>query len=242
MSPVLVRAAWADDADDLLDARLVDGFTAAAGQTRIEQCADEIVTLAGMGVRSVATTTDVRRSARAIARHIARAFPLASTSADREPDLVVDVESFTCGATEAQVIDALIGGLSHGRYRFRMTTATAYDSRTFRISLRPPAPGDRSASATSAAVMRARDLVNLPPSALTPRDLAQEAARILEPLGVRVGVRERAELEKGGFGGSWRLARDPRISRCSSSSRSGRDVLTTLSSAKASPTTRAVSP
>lgn len=207
MSSVIIRAAWVEvseaaaAATDDLDARLVDGFTAAVGQTRIEQDAEEIVALVGMGTRGVATIPDVRHAARAIASRIAQAFPLASTSADREPDLIVDVDSFTDGVTETPVVDALIDGLSHGGYRFRMTTATTFDSRSFRLSLRPPAPLGTLAATTSTAVTRARDLVNLPPSALTPRDLAQAAARMLEPLGVRVKVRERTELEAGGFGG-----------------------------------------
>lgn len=201
MNPVVVKAAWADDVDDGFDARRVDGFTAAVGEIRIEQSDEGVVALTGMGARQSTTVADLRRSARVVARHIAQAYPLVSTGADREPTLVVDVDSFACAMAETLVVDALVDGLSDGGYRFHMKTATTFDSRAFQFSLLPSAPDGVPRSATSEAVQWVRDLVNLPPSSLTPSDLAERAARMLEPLGVHVEIREGKELEAGGFGG-----------------------------------------
>jgi leucyl aminopeptidase len=57
------------------------------------------------------------------------------------------------------------------------------------------------AEVVGGSVAWARDLVNTPPCDLTPMDLAAEAVRMSEEVGLSMRVHELADLRRGGFGG-----------------------------------------
>lgn len=200
MSTVVVRAMYADDVDtEAFTARRVDGFTGAIGQTRIEQSGDRVIALTGAGERSGVSPERLARAAAAIARRVCAAFAVSDGS---DPvTLEVDIDSFAASADE-ETVAAIARGIAWGGYRFRMTGETTFASRSLSARARTSIPtawdrGERIA----AAVRHARDLVNLPPSVLTPAELARRARELLEPSGVRVVVRDAAELADGGYGG-----------------------------------------
>lgn len=200
MSTVVVRAIYADDVDmDVFDARRVDGFTGLIGQTRIEQSDDVIVALTGAGARDESSPERLARAAAAISRRVCSAFAVSEAS---DPvTLEVDIDSFSPSSNH-EAVAAIARGIAWGGYRFRMTGETTFASRSL------PARADASSldawergAHIAAAVRHARDLVNLPAAALTPGDLARRARELLEPLGVRVVLRDAAELADGGYGG-----------------------------------------
>ena len=200
MSTVVVRAIYADDVDaESFDARRVDGFTGQLGQTRIEQSGDVVLGLTGAGARAASSPERLARAAAAIARRVSTA--CAVTEPTDPMALEVDVDSFSPSGDE-DAITAIAAGIARGGYRFRMTGETTFVSRSL-----PAGAAGRFAEAwergarAAEAVRHARDLVNLPPSVLTPAELARRARDLLEPLGVRVIVREAAELADGGYGG-----------------------------------------
>lgn len=200
MSTVVVRAVYEDDIDtDVFDARRVDGFTGRIGQTRIEQSGDRIVGVTGVGARDASSPERLARAAAAIARRVSAAFAV-SEAAD-PITLEVDIDSFSASPDDEAVV-AIARGIAWGGYRFGMTGDTTFTSRSL-----PARAGVSSQDAwargarIAAAVQHARDLVNLPPSALTPAELVRRARELLEPLGVRVVVRDAAELADGGYGG-----------------------------------------
>lgn len=200
MSTVVVRAVYEDDIDtDVFDARRVDGFTGRIGQTRIEQSGDRIVGVTGVGARDASSPERLARAAAAIARRVSAAFAV-SEAAD-PITLEVDIDSFSASPDDEAVV-AVARGIAWGGYRFRMTGETTFTSRSLPARAGASSP-DAWARGTriAAAVQHARDLVNLPPSALTPAELVRRARELLEPLGVRVVVRDAAELADGGYGG-----------------------------------------
>lgn len=200
MSTVVVRAVYEDDIDtDVFDARRVDGFTGRIGQTRIEQSDDHIVGVTGVGSRDASSPERLARAAAAIARRVSAAFAVSEAS---DPiTLEVDIDSFAASPDDGAVV-AIARGIARGGYRFRMTGETTFTSRS--LPARPRASSSDAwerGARIAAAVQHARDLVNLPPSALTPAELARRARELLEPLGVHVVIRDAAELEDGGYGG-----------------------------------------
>ena len=221
MNRVIVRAVWASDVADRFDAWRVDGFAGEVGQTRIEQGEHGILALTGAGSRQQASVTGLRRAARTIARRIARVFALTADPAD-EPELLVDLDSFSNardgaardgaardgaardGAVwdDAVIQDVLSEELTIGSYRFRMISETDYISRALTVPHNAGrVDGSGGAHPVAAAVNQARDLVNLPAVAKTPRGLAIRAVQLLEPRGIRCTVHDEQELKAGGFGG-----------------------------------------
>lgn len=200
MSTVIVRAVYADDIDtEVFDARRVDGFTGRIGQTRIEQSGSHIVGLTGAGARGDSSPERLARAAAAIARRVCTVFALSEPS---DPvTLEVDILSFS-PSLDDEAVAAIARGIAWGGYRFRMIDETTFASRSLPAcaSAFSPDAWERGARVATA-VRHARDLVNLPPSALPPAGLARRARELLEPLGVRVVVREAAELADGGYGG-----------------------------------------
>lgn len=210
MNRVVLQGVWADDSNAgacaKFGARSVDGFVARPGQTRIEDVDGEVVCFTGLGSRASGTAADLRMAARAGARRISRALP--ARSPERAAvDLVVDVDSFLNPRTApaAALRSAVLAGASEGGYEFQMLDAVTHLSSTLGVSVRRPDGTAMQAPvlelALAHAVAGARDLVNLPASALTPTGFADRAAELLLPLGVNVARRDAAELEAQGFGG-----------------------------------------
>ncbi len=218
MNRVVLRGVWADDSGigsgtgpdtgtgSSFGARSIDGFAARLGQTRIEEVGGEVVCSTGLGFRASGNAAQLRLAASAGARRVSQALP--TGSAERASvDLVVDLVSFFdrgAGPAEAQR-SATLAGASEGGYEFRMLDSMTLRSSSLKVSIRQPDGGATHAPpfelALARAVAHARDLVNLPASALTPTLFADRAAELLLPLGVSVARRDAAELEAQGFGG-----------------------------------------
>ncbi|TFV80927.1 leucyl aminopeptidase family protein [Microbacterium sp. dk485] len=203
MTSVTVRGVWRDEVPEgNLDARLLDGFTGAIGQSRVEQAAGDVIAVTGLGDRERATAAGLRLSASAAARRIAAALPQHPEAAVSVA-LTVDAESFASTVDPDAALAAVADGLLAGGYRFRMTGARTFVSDAVPVASGELSgvPGWRRGSALGAAVNTARDLVNLPAAALTPADFARWAKESLEPHGVGVAVRDAEELVANGYGG-----------------------------------------
>lgn len=197
MNRVVVRGVAEDDArPGAWDARAAAGFTGALGQSRVEQHGDEVVALAGLGRRSQRGTTALRRAAATVAR-----------SFHAVEDLVMDVDLASFGASSTAEVAAVAEGIAWGGYRFRMTGAESYTSGTHAAIPRAHGAaglereGWARGEALGAAVNLARDLVNLPPSVLTPCAFAERSADLLRSRGLRVRIIHSDELRDGGYGG-----------------------------------------
>ncbi len=201
MTPVIVRAVAAEEVSAAAwDARIADGFDASVGQTRVEQHGAEIVAVTGIGPRVQADPGVLRDAAVAVARRL--------RVADSGATLVVDLESFGT-ASPAAAAAAIAEGLAWGGYRFGMTGPDTFESATLPMLLSGDAEGHPAevlqawerGQELGRAVNRARDLVNLPASALTPLRFAEHTKEMLEPSGVRVRLLRERELRAGGYGG-----------------------------------------
>ena len=202
MNTVIVRAVASDDVDpQAFDARAADGFTGMVGDTRIEQHGDRVVAITGIGMRGQAEERTISRAAAAIGRRLSR-----SVTAGREAASVtceLDLRSFAVPALSTEKATAqVVAGILAGGYRFRMTGETSFVSAQPLLAI--PAVRDagwRRGEMLAAAISSARDLVNLPASALSPEGFARRASALLEPEGVRVSVLTEGALIDEGYGG-----------------------------------------
>ena len=117
------------------------------------------------------------------------------------------VESVVTTLTELH-LEAAIEGLILGSYRFtefRSAKTAPKDPALARITALSTASGAKKdaarATAISAAVNTARDLVNTPPSHLFPAEFAKRAKALGESAGLEVEVLDDKALAKAGFGG-----------------------------------------
>lgn len=210
MRHVTLRALWTDDVEDgRVDARRLDRVVGGVGEVRFEENADgsELVALVGVGARHDASPEGLRRAARAAARRLSIAFPIADGA--NIPGIDVDMSSFTSLVPPEATSAALAEGLAFGGYSFRMTGEHTWESRIFPAVAGPASDheGWMRGTAIGLATSRARDLVNAPASALTPLKLAAWTEQLLVPLGVRVEVRGEKELREEGFGGITAIGR-----------------------------------
>ena len=122
-------------------------------------------------------------------------------------------------ATSPEATRAFTEGLLLASYRFALkspangqaekppatVTLLVPDGETSSLTAEPARPSAtspvRHAVATAEAVALARDLVNTPSAAKTPEWLASRAAGVAAESGLGIRVRDRDELEAGGFGG-----------------------------------------
>ncbi|WP_344285318.1 leucyl aminopeptidase, partial [Actinomadura napierensis] len=101
---------------------------------------------------------------------------------------------------EAVALGALLGAYSFDSYR----TGDGHKSPVGEIRLAAPAATDvavERARVLASAVNLVRDLVNTPPSDLTPEDLANEAERVARDSGLGIEVLDEKALVDGGYGG-----------------------------------------
>ena len=108
---------------------------------------------------------------------------------------------------EAVATGALLGAYAFNGFRGRTADQAKDAARTLVLATGPDVPvrAARSAVAHARAVADAmtltRDLVNTPPNALTPADLAEIARREGTAAGLQVSVLDDKALRKGGYGG-----------------------------------------
>jgi leucyl aminopeptidase len=136
----------------------------------------------------------------------------AARQATKEPVLAVEVAADLLSSPDADVAEALtaavegcgLGAYSFTRYKSKAPEAPSVERVLFGAAGLGEDEADMAIS-TGAVLVRAaslaRDLVNTPPQAKRPPDLADTAARIAGEHGLQVRVFDQGALEEGGFGG-----------------------------------------
>jgi leucyl aminopeptidase len=163
-----------------------------------------VLLLVGVGERAKVDAEALRRAAAAVVRQGRGSAKAVTTLAQALP-------ADPAGAIQAVTEGALLAAYRFDKYK-RAKQAEGNGSRPpaelASLVLYPGASGTRGlAGALAAGQVRAtatnmaRDLSNEPANALHPADLAAAAQRAVEGKGVRVAVKEEAELAAEGFGG-----------------------------------------
>ena len=191
------------DLDRALDGRLAEalgalGATGKAGEITklpaLGAVAAKVVVAVGLGGER--TAEDVRRAAGAAVRSLAGTARVAI--ALPSPEGAGPAEG-----VEAVALGALLGAYSFDSYR----TGGEHKSPVEEIRLVVPSSGADAEAAVerartiAASVRLVRDLVNTPPSHLSPEDLAGEAERVAGETGLSIEVIDEKGLVEGGYGG-----------------------------------------
>jgi len=150
------------------------------------------VAIAGLGNRSGATPQQVRKAAAGAARRLADRVEIASL-----------LHSAVDGSEKAAAEGFLLGS-----YRFNKYKADPSASKIQRVSFVDGSEGAlRNGSILAEATTLARDLINEPPSSLTPKLLAERAREIADVSGLEYAAFDEGELQERGFGGIMGVAR-----------------------------------
>lgn len=146
------------------------------------------IVVAGLGPRTKAGTTEVRRAAGAAVRGLSARETLAST---------------LHAATEAEgTVSAAAEGFLLGNYRYTAFKTDPHPSKVQQIKLLgADERGIERGTAIAEAVLLARDLSNEPPNSLTPEALARKAKEVADVNGLECTIWDEAELEEKGFRG-----------------------------------------
>ncbi|WP_067794292.1 leucyl aminopeptidase [Actinomadura formosensis] len=189
-------AAGADGLDRAMDGRLADalnalGATGKAGEiTRLPSLGAvtaKVIVAAGLGEDPSAE--DLRRAAGAAVRSLAGTGRVA-----------VALPAESAESVQAVALGALLGAYSFDAYR----TGDGHKSPVEEIRLVGPAAEEAAverARTLAASVKLVRDLVNTPPSHLSPEDFAAEAGRVAAETGLAIEVLDEKALVEGGYGG-----------------------------------------
>ncbi|MEV0664394.1 leucyl aminopeptidase [Spirillospora sp. NPDC050365] len=199
VAPAGAGAAPADGAhalDRAMDGRLADalgalGATGKAGEvTRLPSLGAvpaKVIVAAGLGEDPSAE--DLRRAAGAAVRSLAGTARVA-----------VALPASGAEGVEAVALGALLGAYSFDTFR----TGDGHKSPVEEIRLIAPASEEAAlgrARTLAASVKLVRDLVNTPPSHLSPEDFAGEAERVAAESGLAIEVLDEKALVEGGYGG-----------------------------------------
>lgn len=160
----------------------------------------DLLLVVGLGERGGVTTDALRRAAGAAAR-----------GAQRDATLAIAVPADAAAdATDAERAQAVAEGASLGAYAF--TAYRTKDDDLPRLSGVEVLAGDgtdakavqqgvETGTVTGRAVTLCRDLVNEPPHAKRPPDLAERIVSAAKDAGLKTAVRDERELARHGFGG-----------------------------------------
>ncbi|MEV3920525.1 leucyl aminopeptidase [Actinomadura coerulea] len=199
VAPAAAGAAPAEGAqalDRAMDGRLADalgalGATGKAGEvTRLPSLGAvpaKVIVAAGLGEDPSAE--DLRRAAGAAVRSLAGTARVA-----------VALPASGAEGVEAVALGALLGAYSFDAFR----TGDGHKSPVEEIRLVAPASEEAAlgrARTLAASVKLVRDLVNTPPSHLSPEDFAGEAERVAGETGLAIEVLDEKALVEGGYGG-----------------------------------------
>jgi leucyl aminopeptidase len=105
------------------------------------------------------------------------------------------------GGLDGERLAAFVEGLTLGCYRFTRATSPEPGPEVIELCGAPDAAAVERGRRAAAATVWARDLANTRSGEKTPAWLADQAARVLTPLGVEVAARDVAWLQEAGFGG-----------------------------------------
>ncbi|MFN8377289.1 MAG: leucyl aminopeptidase [Anaerolineae bacterium] len=182
-----------------------EDFTAAAGQTLLVYprgtLAPRRLLLVGMGPSASATADSFRRAG-ALAVQQARSLQVAALTAGYEGEIALPPQ---------ETAQAFVEGLELGAYRFWHYRTGLTAAQTFVVSDAALVTRTENGTAVQAGIVEgqiiargvnfARDLVNSPPSVVTPSRLGEEALALGSRLGLQITVLDKAALTKQGFGG-----------------------------------------
>ena len=166
------------------------GFKAALSEITLMPDAEgtQTIVIVGLGPKDRVSSAQIRRAAGAAARRLSR-FGAVTSRLHR--------------AIEADgAVRAAVEGFLLGSYRFARYKSSAETPKLETIVVEGADETKINAGRIVAeAVLLARDLVNEPPSVLTPMALAQRARAVAEHAGLECEVTEGAEVAERGFGG-----------------------------------------
>jgi leucyl aminopeptidase len=171
--------------------------------------------LFGLGKRDKATPDGLRRAA-ATATREAQKMRAAAITLGVNGEMPFDAEA--AGQAFAEGIE--LGAYRYHKYRTGLTTAQKFEVKHATVFTDGSRAGKARAGvaagqAIARGVMYARDLVNTPGYALTPAAFGGEAKSLGKQTGLKVSVLDKAQLEKGGYGGILAIGRgsanDPRF-------------------------------
>ncbi|MFA1539097.1 leucyl aminopeptidase [Actinomadura monticuli] len=189
-------AAGADGLDRAMDGRLADALTALGATGKAGEITKlpslgavtaKVIVAAGLG--EAPTAEDLRRAAGAAVRALAGTGRVA-----------VALPAGSAEEVGAVALGALLGAYSFDAYR----TGDGRKAPVADIRLVAPAAEEAAverARILAASVKLVRDLVNTPPSHLSPEDLADEAGRVAAESGLSIEVLDEKALVEGGYGG-----------------------------------------
>ena len=177
------------------------GFEGKVGQTCARPGRDHTVIAVGMGEPKDVTPDVLRRAAAALVKAAWHDKRVATTLLDAVPR----------GLEKGRAAQAIAEGAALATYRFSVYKRDVNPCRVDTVTLvgrgaavkRGVARGERIA----AAVALARDLVNEPAGAMTPRRLAHVAGEIAEREGLTLTVLDEVEIANMGLGGLQGVAR-----------------------------------
>ncbi len=182
-----------------LDVRFLQeqGFEAEVGQTQPLLGSDGTTLLAvGMGDPDAVDLEVLRRAAGAAAKGAWKARALATTLLDAAPP----------GLDRAAAAQALAEGMALATYQFTTYKSTTKPSALESVTVVGGDPSDLQpgldrGARVAAAVALARDLVNEPARAMTPRRLEAVAREVAEREGLEVTVYDEGDIPNERFGG-----------------------------------------
>ena len=202
--PLLVGSASAE-LDAAFDGRLVRALTAVGATGKRE----EVVKLASLGAVRAPLVVAVGLGPRPRGGYPAETLRRAAGAAVRA--LAGSAAAAILGDDDPAAVEALAEGALLGAYAFtafRSTTDTPERRPLGAVTLLTPLHADRAlrravkqARVVAEAVDLARDLVNTPPSALHPRELADAAVAAARSTGLEVTVLDEKALKRQGYGG-----------------------------------------
>ncbi|TDD61723.1 leucyl aminopeptidase [Actinomadura rubrisoli] len=191
-----VPAAGSEGLDQALDGRLADalralGATGKAGEVTklptLGAVTAPVIVAAGLGADP--GPEELRRAAGAALRALAGSTRVA-----------VALPAPSADEVEAVALGALLGNYTFDSYR----TGDEHKSPVEEIRLLAPAAKEAAVERSrilAESIHLVRDLVNTPPSHLSPEDLAGEAERIAGETGLAIEVLDEKALVEGGYGG-----------------------------------------
>ncbi|MCP2338526.1 leucyl aminopeptidase [Actinomadura rupiterrae] len=191
-----VRPAGADDIDAALSGRLAGSLTALGATGK----AGEVVKLPTLGALPAALIVAVGLgdAADLDAEGLRRAAGAALRALAGKTKVAVALPAASAADLEAVALGALLGNYGFAAYRTSEKPGPVEE-----IVL--VGAGDeaavRRAETLSSAITLVRDLVNTPPSDLSPEDFAEVATKVAADGGLAIEVLDEKELVDGGYGG-----------------------------------------
>jgi leucyl aminopeptidase len=188
-------APGAEDADKALSGRLVEALKAVGATGK----AGELVKLPSLGALTAPVIVAVGLGTTYDAEGLRRAAGAATRSLAGSATAALALPARTVEEAGAVAIGALLGNYSYDRYRTSEAKGTL--SELILVTETDATVAVERAETLAKALFLVRDLVNTPPSDLTPEDLADVAARVAGESGLALEILDEKALADGGYGG-----------------------------------------